>query len=82
MSETDHKFQKWHDGLSWKCGFHILEDLENRTTKKETPLMNNYYSVGCSVTILKEEGILETIIKIDGSWVIPMLFLIYFALAF
>lgn len=44
--------------------------------------MNNYYSVGCSVTILREEGILETIIKIDGSWVIPMLFLIYFALAF
>ena len=82
MSKTDHKFQKWHNGLSWKCGFHILEDLETRTPKKETTLTNNYSSVGCSATILREEGILETIIKIDGSWVIPMLFLIYLPLAF
>lgn len=44
--------------------------------------MNNYSSVGCSATILREERILETIIKIDGSWVIPMLFLIYLPLAF
>lgn len=44
--------------------------------------MNNYFSVGCSATILREEGILETIAKIDGSWVIPMLFLIYLPLAF
>lgn len=62
----------------------MLEDLENRTPKKETPtpVMNNYSSVGCSATILRKECILETSIEIDGYWVISMLFLIHLTLAF
>lgn len=62
----------------------MLEDLENRTPKKETPtpVINNYSSVGCSATILREEGILETSIETDGYWVIPMLFFIPLPLAY
>lgn len=70
--------------VSRKCDFHMLEDLENRTPKRETPtpVKSNYSSVGCSATILKKECILETSIEIDGYLVISMLFLIHLILAF
>lgn len=50
--------------------FSFLEDLENKTPKKETPapVMNNSCSVGHSARILREKGILESSIEIDHGW--------------